>query len=480
MEVSHSMFLGFANIVNLKSPIQLDEKGQVAGSSSKPVIRTMKGDMAILQKQGAFGLTRVASEKKQSISGIRSKGSETETRGTTPPPEGLPVVRPDQPAQMGQSLDMASDKAEERIKKEMEIKQRIEETRKKLEEEREKARIAQRQAEEKRLRETEGEGMEKARIEKERIEKEKEKAEKGRAKKAKAEKKELKRMKDTGQGVDWKFVLTGLVVILIIGGIGGFFYWKYYIEGPPLAAVHKECQEYQCIEVEGEGEDKCSVSNDCLPPEPTVPTSLISAKSVEIIEINKGQENLFPDKLKTVLGKSQEKDTFKQILAQLVDGPKKEYFSFDKLISALELKLLSDIVQSIAESDINGGNYTLFSYSQEEGNRLGLAMGLKGDANLTDKLRDWEKDIKDDLKSIFLAVELPESATQDFQDNVHQEKDIRFINFPNPDLSIDYAVVSDKLIITTSRDSMFAAIDALLVVEAARATSTSTATSTSQ
>ena len=428
--------------MDLKSPIQLDERGQVTGNLSEPVIRTMKRDMAILQKQKQ--LAQASSETR-----IQSKRPEMEVRKDAPP-EGLPVVEPS--TQPAQPLDMTLDRTEERIKKEVEIKQRIEETRTRLEEEREKARIAQRQADEKRIQETKEkkivEGVEKK----------------------EAEEKKPEGIKDTDQEVDWKFILGGLVVILVIGAIGGFFYWKYYIEEPPLVVVHKECQEFQCVEIEGEGENKCSVSDDCLPPEPTVPTSLILVKSVETIEIDKGQENLLSNKLKITLEKSQEKNTFKQILTQLVDGPQKEYFSFNKLILSLELKLLSDIVQSIAESDINGENYTLFSYSQEEGNRSGLVMKLKEGVNLADKLRNWEKDIKDDLKSFFLTAELPDSATQDFQDNVYQEKNIRYINFPSPDLSIDYALVSDKLIITTSKDSMFAAIDALLVAETATST----------
>jgi len=58
--------------------------------------------------------------------------------------------------------------------------------------------------------------------------------------------------------------------------------------------------------------------------------------------------------------------------------------------------------------------------------------------------------------------------TGQFRDNSYQGVAIRFKNFPNPDRSIDYAVMSSNgktyLVLAGSREAMFAAIDAFMSV----------------
>ena len=82
-----------------------------------------------------------------------------------------------------------------------------------------------------------------------------------------------------------------------------------------------------------------------------------------------------------------------------------------------------------------------------------------------DKIEDlkiWEDTIKYDLEPLFLEEQIPASLTEEFQDNAYRNIAIRYMNFPGPDLSIDYALAANKLVITTSRESMYAAIDVLL------------------
>lgn len=450
--------------MDVKNPISLDKDGRVANASMpRPVIRTMKKDIAMLEKRGSVkapipdrdpdqGLGKEPlPEKKMAAPRVEPVKPKPEVRESAPPSD-LPIVgMPEKPAPVkpvpekpapvapkpGQPLDVIKeiDKGE-RIRKEMEIKQRIEETRKKLEQERIKAKAAQRQVEEKKIKRVE------------------EKIKPTRPK-------ELERPEPTEEELDWKFILAGLTVILIIGA-GGFFYWKYYAKEPPVPLTHSECQDYQCLEVEGEGEDTCLTAQDCLPPKPILPIALLSVSETKDVEINKGEEATFFNELKTFQEGEQTKGTFRRILAKLVDDPKEEYFDLDKFISSLNLKMPLNISQSIVKDDINGENYTLFSYGQEQGNRLGLVVKLKKGLDISGELRSWEQTIKDDLKPLLLVITLPETDTTDFQDNVHQEVNIRYLNFPTSDLSIDYAVVNNNLVIATSKESMFKTIDNLL------------------
>jgi hypothetical protein len=259
-----------------------------------------------------------------------------------------------------------------------------------------------------------------------------------------------------------KFALIGLAVIIIIGGTGGFLYWWNYLRPIPLVATYYECQNFQCIEVEGEGTDQCLSDEDCQPTEPIVPDSLIPVDETETIELAIGQENLLLDELKSTALDEQATSTFKRILVKLISQTEKKYADLDTLISALEISLPIDILQAVAIGQAEEENYTLFFYSQPEGNRLGLVIDMTESSSLVQGLRDWERTIIIDLKPLLLTDKVPTAFTEDFQDNTYQDMAVRYINFPSPDLSIDYALVADKLVITTSRESMYAVIDALL------------------
>jgi len=63
---------------------------------------------------------------------------------------------------------------------------------------------------------------------------------------------------------------------------------------------------------------------------------------------------------------------------------------------------------------------------------------------------------------MLLMSQIPVPATEGFLDNIHNDVYIRYMNFDKPDLSLDYGLVAGNLVLSTSRESMFAAIDALL------------------
>lgn len=260
-----------------------------------------------------------------------------------------------------------------------------------------------------------------------------------------------------------KLSLIGLIVIFIIGGIGGFFYWWNYVRiVAPLITYHYECQDFQCISIEGQGENQCQVNEDCQPVEPiepTVPTPLISIYKTSVIELSVGQENLLFDELKKAIDEEQTVNTSRRILIKIVSPTEKKYMDLATLIPVLKASLPLGIVQAITDKGTKADNYTLFFYSQSEGNRLGIIMSLKEGADLTQELKNWETSIESDLEPFFLSLNKQPAATVEFQDNVYQEKAIRYLNLADPSLSIDYAVINDKLIITFSKESMFAIID---------------------
>jgi len=338
------------------------------------------------------------------------------------------------------------------LQKEIEQKLELEKKNKEEERRKEEERLKKlREEEEKRRKEEEGQ-KEKERMKKEEEERkrsEKEEKRKIRALKIALFKRNLKnKTKELFRFLE--YVLISLIVILVLGGIGGFIYWWKYLRVSP---THYECRNYKCVLIEGEGENKCISDENCAPKEPKIPNSLIGVDRIKTIIIKKGNEDLLLDRLKKVIEEiSSGKIT--RILVKLVDGEIK-YLNLDELAAYLGINIPSEVKYCF------GDQFTFFIYLQKDSfaKRTGLVIEIKDKDLLQTLLKDWEKNLIEDIKPIFLDEKIGQPATEEFQDNVYRDVSIRYINLPNPDLTIDYAIVYDKLIITTSKDSMYYILD---------------------
>lgn len=224
-------------------------------------------------------------------------------------------------------------------------------------------------------------------------------------------------------------VVILVLILLIIGG--GVYYWWNYLRVP------KEESPVEKPEVE-------------------IPASLIEVGETKIVELE--EDGVLFEKLKELASQEQELDNFQRILVKKI-GKEKDYFlSFQEIVEILYVNIPYNISSKL---DL-GGEYTLFLYTQEEGNRLGFVNKVSDFENLAKNLKSWEEDMQADMRPIFLGRVLGFPATEEFQDNIYQEINIRYLNFPDPFLTIDYALVGEHLIITTSRESIYKVIDKIL------------------
>jgi len=274
--------------------------------------------------------------------------------------------------------------------------------------------------------------------------------------------------KATAKGSRLKLIIVGLAIIVLFGGTGGFFYWWGYLRQPPPPPIitHYECRNFQCLSVQGEGESECQADEDCQPVEPTVPEPLISVDETQTIELTLGEEKRLISELNLVAEEAQASSTLRHILVKVVGEREKKYLDLENLFSALEIEVPENILAAVPTTtpERTGSNYTLFFFSQSAGNRLGMVMEIEEDS-LDLMLKLWEESMKTKLRPLHLNLKYEPAATEEFLDNVYRGVAIRYINFPDPTLSIDYVVVEDKLIIATSRAAMYATIDALLPAE---------------
>lgn len=122
-----------------------------------------------------------------------------------------------------------------------------------------------------------------------------------------------------------------------------------------------------------------------------------------------------------------------------------------EIIGSLDMNIPVEISRAL------GGKYTFFVYKQE--NRAGFIAKITERETLETGLRDWENTMPKDLRPLFLGQEPGEAVAEEFQDSAYKGVNVRYLNFTNSTLALDYAIVGDYLVITTSKESMFRVLD---------------------
>lgn len=109
------------------------------------------------------------------------------------------------------------------------------------------------------------------------------------------------------------------------------------------------------------------------------------------------------------------------------------------------------------------GQMEKFNDSSKSGKRLVLITEIKDADKVIEIMKNWETTMADSLKSLF-AIDPLKEASKLFLDNEYRTVKIRYKNFPFPDKTIDYAIISSLtgrhyLILTNSRESMYSPIN---------------------
>jgi len=220
---------------------------------------------------------------------------------------------------------------------------------------------------------------------------------------------------------------------------------------PPSTPTHKECQGLKCIVVEGEGPDLCKTNENCKPVLPPIAIDI----SEEIPLSNLSSDIFIP-----LLDKKFQKEYPPGTFIEIVPKYKGKLLTISQLFQALDLHPPKDVKDNLE-------TYTLYLYSQKElfvqqrRNRLGIAFRIKeGKIGIVrTAMNQWEKVLPDDFYKVHTLWKRGQKASPNFLDNSYKGIHIRYTNFPVPDLSIDWAIKKDILILTTSRESMWRTID---------------------
>jgi len=277
------------------------------------------------------------------------------------------------------------------------------------------------------------------------------------------------------------FIGASLVLVIVLVGFGWWFANKNV---PPVTVSPSGTPSMSASP---------SVSASPTPSQPAVSPLLVFDKE-QIIELKSGGQSL-KEKLLTF---AETEELAGTLTALTVKDNENKLLSLNELAQSLNLEILSTPTQGCDEATedcaepktvgelLDLTRFSLFFYSQNASStgvyspfavngknegRLGLVISLKEQTGSTstqstiDQLKKSLKDLELLLPKELASFLLKPSATpgtQVFLPNYYKNTDIRYLNFPEPDLSIDYAILDDKLIFATSRESTYAIIDRIL------------------
>lgn len=213
--------------------------------------------------------------------------------------------------------------------------------------------------------------------------------------------------------------LVFVVLLVLIAGGGTFVYFNYFKSNLPV--------------------DSSIIGNNDIIPIVT-PESLFPVDGTIKVVADSGVSPI--DSVKTAVSSSiLEKGSFNRILINKQETP----LSLDGFLNDLNINISDEVKNGLTN------DYTFFVYGQAQGLRYGLV--IKTNNDISSQLVNWESEMFKDLNSLYFDGN-PQTVSAEFRDNGDYPVSIRYINLPDPSVSLDYALANNLLIITTSKDSM--------------------------
>jgi len=221
-------------------------------------------------------------------------------------------------------------------------------------------------------------------------------------------------------------VTIGVIALALIGA-GAFIYFKNKISTEPEPEIP-------------------------IKTEPQLSAPLINAEEKKILSLT-GGKNLF--QLLREEGKTEQKiQTFKRIG---VLKNETDFLSLTEVLQGLEIPISPYVLSELKD------NYNLLLFNQETGKRIGIIAETNNSENLKAQMRNWETTMLDDFKNLYPAQLPGQAASKDFLDDNYKNVIIRYKNLPYSTLTLNYTILGNFLVIGTSKELIYSAVDRILV-----------------
>jgi hypothetical protein len=207
-------------------------------------------------------------------------------------------------------------------------------------------------------------------------------------------------------------------------------------------------------------EPTASSPHQSLPITPTPSpdtSSSFSAQNPNYLSIDTA--SITPESLKTLLSQTALQvasiSSTKPVEFILTDT-KNNPVSFTSFAQFMNMKISPSITNAL------GDTFSLFIFTENNHAHLSFALAIKDTHTLQTKLSQKENYLEGDLNPLFLG-DVPTKPQEVFASNTYSGVPIRFINIhPETLLSVDYSIVKQQLLLSTSKKTHRATIDILL------------------
>ncbi|MDD2753250.1 MAG: hypothetical protein PHT44_01450 [Candidatus Portnoybacteria bacterium] len=222
-----------------------------------------------------------------------------------------------------------------------------------------------------------------------------------------------------------------------------------------------------------------SPSQTIAPPAAETPSAIFETDAQKIFLLKDNQEKA--DLQDALLQMTETEEPVGDFIHLAFKNSRGEFLSLDKVALLIGSDFFDLPTQTSAgnlKKQLNLAQSSFFAYSQSSNKnsdspfnpslanlgRLGLTVAASAASadELGRSLKDLEQMMLNGLGILLPSAKNNFPANPVFSDNIHSGVAIRYINLPNSDLSLDYAILNNKLIFATSKESMFAIIDRIL------------------
>jgi len=194
-----------------------------------------------------------------------------------------------------------------------------------------------------------------------------------------------------------------------------------------------------------------STTPQASPAKIIIPESLIPVQEIRTIEINNVSE--IPVYISQLLKEtSGQKTLIRVVIKNLTQS---QIIGLSGFLGSFGINPPADFYQKIDD------NFTLFIYTQEEGNRIGFVAKINDNQNFKTTITAWEQKMKTDFIPLFSLMAQTETTTPYFKTATYKTVPFRYQTFSVPHFGICYSIYNNYFIFTSSGKSMMKIIDQL-------------------
>ncbi|MFA6159906.1 MAG: hypothetical protein WC678_02330 [Parcubacteria group bacterium] len=242
-------------------------------------------------------------------------------------------------------------------------------------------------------------------------------------------------------GIGKAVAIAIVIFVILIASAGGYYFWMTRISVP----------SQQDIVIK---EPETTLPEETLP-EKTTPIPTLSSQNSNYLQINLTQANT--ENLQQTLNEYKAKvlatneiGVFEFLITDETNTP----VTFQDFATTLGINLTPAISAQI------GQDFSLYIYNYGDKTRFGLLLTVLNDNFMKTALTKEEKSLPISLSPLYPTITAPAIST--FSSATYKNHTVRYTNITSADdYAIDYAIIGNKLVIGTTKATLFSSLDRL-------------------